>query len=838
MPIQNFLQKIKFADTEADVKNIFQTHFDLPDVRLENSAIDLSAPHVYFEVKLRDADVYRNLAQLIFTIYRAANKPCDIAANPYATRGLELPEYIGAFDSRKCAIVEFDELYQRLVTYNDINWNQTPSAVDDKTVALVRRFVDELPADRGIRIYEYSRDEAELSSALKKITSGRAPDGTALMRRINFGNYVSVFMKFAAELADNIEIPPESERDGILLLDFYLADLLSQGNQSIDDLNKLKILRDGSIYKSNFKVGRRLFIETYRIKDLARHEHFWSRYKRPPKREYWDKIIERRDLLVPRQVRERKGAFFTPKIWVAKATEYMAEVFGDDFADMYVWDCAAGTGNLLQYLPQDKRNIFASTLDEPDVQIMKQTQITLQNNIFQFDFLNDRFEPERARPDVVGGGKMPDRLYDIIMDPEERKKLIIFINPPYAEARSGLHGNSKDGVAKNTYVAHRYKSLIGNAANEVFAQFLIRIYLEMRNCRLGEFSKWKTLQSGNFKDFRKVFKAKLERCFVVPADTFDNVKGKFPISFKIWNTEAEEHFRQIQADVYDRDGELSGTKTVFSLNGIESINKWISQYQSKNKSNAIGFLDCSTPDFQNQNYVFIDSLKNDKPDHRLHIYVDSDNLIQICVYFAVRHAIPDDWLNDCDQFLHPAVRTDFKVPPVLGVPSSRLDCMVSEPNLLNSRTDFFYNSDAGFKNNCLIFTLFHSQNRISSSDGTNHWVPFTESAVGSVKAFDSGFMSNLLMVRDLPDMLAPAGRAVFDAGLALWRYYFSKNPDNQNASFYDIKEFFKGRKPSGKMNNKSGDPEFNELESRLAVAMRALAREIEPKIYEYGFLRK
>jgi hypothetical protein len=64
-------------------------------------------------------------------------------------------------------------------------------------------------------------------------------------------------------------------------------------------------------------------------------------------REYWDYIIDRRDLLVPQNIRERKGSFFTPQKWVALSQQYIADVLGEDWQDeYYVWDCAAGTGNL------------------------------------------------------------------------------------------------------------------------------------------------------------------------------------------------------------------------------------------------------------------------------------------------------------------------------------------------------------------------------------------------------------------------------------------------------------------------------------------------------------
>lgn len=39
-----------------------------------------------------------------------------------------------------------------------------------------------------------------------------------------------------------------------------------------------------------------------------------------------------------------------------------------------------------------------------------------------------------------------------------------------------------------------------------------------------------------------------------------------------------------------------------------------------------------------------------------------------------------------------------------------------------------------------VFTLFHSQNRISSKEGINHWIPFSESEVNAREKFESNFM--------------------------------------------------------------------------------------------------
>src|SRR5690606_22038381 len=195
----------------------------------------------------------------------------------------------------------------------------------------------------------------------------------------------------------------------------------------------------------------------------------WNKYDRPPKEEYWDYIVERRDLLVPQDVRERKGSFFTPQIWVELSQKYLTDVLGEDWQDeYYVWDCAAGTGNLLAGLT-NKYNVWASTLDSQDVEVMhdriKNGANLLDDHVFQFDFLNDDFS------------KLPRPLQEIINNPEKRKKLVVYINPPYAEVSSiGVKG--KAGVNKSK--AHdKYSEKIGTAGREIYILFLARLFDEL-----------------------------------------------------------------------------------------------------------------------------------------------------------------------------------------------------------------------------------------------------------------------------------------------------------------------------------------------------------------------
>lgn len=112
-----------------------------------------------------------------------------------------------------------------------------------------------------------------------------------------------------------------------------------------------------------------------------------------------------------------------------------------------------------------------------------------------------------------------------------------------------------------------------------------------------------------------------------------------------------------------------------------------------------------------------------------------------------------------------------------------------------------------------------------------------------------------------PLQFSPEATTVFDAGRELWKYYHNTvgagfirpNPNtpntftgnmnasptyNPNASLYDIREHFQGRNEAGKMNNKSQDPEYTKLIANLRDKLKLLALKIQPKVYEYEFLRK
>jgi len=188
-----------------------------------------------------------------------------------------------------------------------------------------------------------------------------------------------------------------------------------------------------------------------------------------------------------------------------------------------------------------------------------------------------------------------------------------------------------------------------------------------------------------------------------------------------------------------------------------------------------------------------------------------------------------------------------------------------EPTWFNDRDQFLYpndgwKSDTEFQNDCLTYTLFHSQNRITSKEGTNHWIPFTEQEVNAREKFESHFMMDFIKGKPKPPhkshytlsvvfepevsynraplKFSEEATAVFDAGRNLWHYYHAVPGCNVNASLYDIREYFQGRNDKGKMKNKSNDQTYMQLVGNLREKLEKLAKKIEPKIYEYEFLKQ
>ncbi len=283
----------------------------------------------------------------------------------------------------------------------------------------------------------------------------------------------------------------------------------------------------------------------------------------------------------------------------------------------------------------------------------------------------------------------------------------------------------------------------------------------------------------------------------------------------------------INLEVFDSLGEFLGYKNIHSCNKVLFLADYLQKFQPKKRDTIFGYLDPGRNSFQHQNLVHISVIDKSQQSHVKYFPIIATTILLVSVFFSIRHCIKATWQNDRDQFYAPY--------------------------------DDAFQDDSEFKNNCLIFMLFHTQNRITSSQGTNHFIPFSETEVNAKERYSSHALLDFLRdkIKEEGDSLFLNAKKenkplefslyaskVFDAGREIYRYYhaqdFTKNDYSTNVSLYDIKEFFQGRNAQGKLNlpAKAKDEHYKQLYANLQDALKDLAKEIQPKIYEYGFLRE
>lgn len=316
-------------------------------------------------------DIHESFVQLILTIGRARTFDHE-----------RPPIFLGAFDAEKIAFLPYTAVMS-VFDQNDFNWNVTPSNHGTKEFAQLHKLAEKTISEKSL-LFNFESDEDELRKFIKQNFKSGRKDVSRI--RIDKNNFTHIYRKWREAVLPHIDAPWDMLKKKYSLYDrdFYLAELNVDDNGTAD-ISDDKVATDFYItfnangqnkYRIQRKNADELSIElTFGFKSqegVAAYAAFWRRYKRPPRKDYWSYIVKRLDLLVPQDVRERKGAFFTPQKWVELSQEYLAKELGENWQDEYtIWDCCAGTGNMEAGLT-NKYKVWASTLDQQDVDVMKE----------------------------------------------------------------------------------------------------------------------------------------------------------------------------------------------------------------------------------------------------------------------------------------------------------------------------------------------------------------------------------------------------------------------------------------------------------------------------------
>ena len=791
-------ENLQKASSEEDVKAVYIKALGLKNV--QRNLIDIQTKEIWFETKIGDRiSIYEMFTQLLYYIYDARKK------------GEYTPPFICVADSQKAAIMK-TELTIPLLERNVIKWGKSASDVKKDAVDIVSQYIGTHFVQFRIETHEKEFIET-VKNAIKT--------GEIIRTQITPNNLKQVFDKWVEMIG--VEIDGASPND---YSTFFYADVMNDGQFST---------HKGYACKLIYMDGKPSFLwngKSYEIASHKGYDQFWAIYSRPPKEEYRDYLLERRDSLIPLDARVFKDAYYTPLHIVDKAYDLLDQTLGPDWQrDYVVWDMCCGVGNL-EAKHSNTRNVFMSTLDEEDINIMRASKTCLGAEIFQYDYLNDDITDE-GEIDYTLTKKIPLALQRIIQ--KDTKKVLVLINPPYGEATNAdntskvIGAKNKAGIAKTKWAKNGMGDY-GKATNELFTQFVTRLSKEIPNAVLGMFSKLKYVNSENFALFRSNWKATYLNGFVVHSKAFDGLKGEFPIGFLVWKT-GTGTVNEITTEVLDKEGNPIGSKNFYNLPNSEFLSKWIARPKSNSEcviplSNAItpttmgkprvqkwsddalGYMCSGTNDLQNaEKYVYILSSAAARGNG---FYVTKANIEKAAVFFAVSKLPQHTWLNDRDQFLQPNA----------DLPSE-------------------------FRTDCLVWMLFNSSNLTASANNlewngkkwsiVNHFIPYAPDEVESGERWESYFMVDYLADKSF----SKEAREVLSEGKELWRQYFAEKDGKMTRDTLKLNRpdvgWYQVRKA---LETRNGDGGYMPVSfEAFQKSYRLLTEKLRPLVYEYGFLR-
>ena len=789
--------QLQKAESEEDVKDAYVKALGLKGHT--KGLIDIQSKEIWFEAKHNSRhSSYAIFTQLLHYVQLALNK------------GETTPPFLAVIDTEKAAIMKTADVLPFLAK-KTIKWGKSASQYTQDAL-------HEISAHIGTHFvsFKIATHEDEFINTVKAAIKS----GEIIRTQITPDNLKQVFDKWVVMVGR--EIGGVDEDDYALL---FFADIMHDGTVSTHANLPAELLHKNgapvfSLGGKNYELGNR---EGYR--------QFWAIYHKPPKSEYRDYLLERRDSLIPLDERSFKGACYTPLAVVDKAYDKLTETLGKNWQKNYiVWDMCCGVGNL-EVKHSNPRNIFMSTLDQADIDVMKATKTCVAAHRFQYDYLNDDID-DFGRIDYSLTNKVPAELRKAIKD---GKKILVLINPPYGETGAGIGKGDKNKKGVEQTSVNSSMMDAGYASKELFVQFLVRIAKEIPTATLAIFSTLKYVNAPNFDKFRHSWNAKYLGGFIVHSKAFDGLNGDFPIGFLTWKTNQDAKKRasiaEIDVEILNKKAQQIGAKKFYNLPSATYLNVWIDKPKTndeialplsnattissnprmkKSCDNMIGFLYASNNDLQHAGQETCVTSSIFTGGNGGGSYINSENIWQSAIVFSVRQVIKHTWINHSDQFLQPAQHLRDE-----------------------------------FKNDCLIWMLFHGKNLTASANNlewngkkwsiVNHFIPFTEKEVGAPDRFESDFMVQYLAGKTL----SAEARAVLLAGRTLWQAFFALTDvrsvrdelklNRPDVGWYQIRNALKAR-------NASGD--FAPIDfTAFTLAYQALTDKLHPQVYALGFLR-
>jgi hypothetical protein len=551
--------------------------------------------------------------------------------------GKPLPSVILIGDRNECFVIHTNEIFNYLGM--NFNWSIAPSNAHTN-VELVSLMIE----DSRINPHVFNiKDIADCVDKIKDLT-----DGVKRYIPITPHNVTEVFKYFEDNVIGSHKLDTNQ-----------MANLFVQLLVNPDDNYLHPVVRRKTVVTKAFNEVN--------VKSREAFQSFFSHFSReytPQQREHLTAVVDR---LVQDTTRRKQGEFFTPTIWVDKAHEYIASVYGDDWKEKYVvWDPAWGTGNLTR--DYKFKELYVSTLNYSDIQTANQMGYNPEATKFQFDFLNDDYD------------FLPQGLKTAI---ESGKQIIVLMNPPYGTENDLRNLKNEETIIKKNNISSVHKTMLeikmGKGQKNMFTQFMFRIVNLNSKVHIATFSPMLFMSGSDYKLFRDFFyeKYSYEKGFIMNAKNFDDVSD-WGLSFSIWSKD-----NQIKHDlnfsVLEFNGDEYGItkindKKIISFSEENSMKKWtkskikkvvendcvtlssalsVKQYNNKRDINSFGeFLNSGNNTYFNNREVFIGTTKMMSGNNRSYP-IKSDNFYNVTSAFASRKLIQPTWYNQKDEYFIP-----------------------------------------------------------------------------------------------------------------------------------------------------------------------------------------
>jgi len=754
---------------------------------------------------------------------------CIFYLKKFEKRGIELPNVVFIGDKKQCFGCHTNALTKYL-DYN-IDWSIAPCNSYESNPDMIHDIINDEDINPfifnlfdGFNWKAISRQLIDLSTKVKRLI------------KVTDSNIVPVYSDFCEYVLHKKCTLSEHDKASLFIMkltndthDIYLhpmkKDILATG----------KFFGDVLVNSDNFS-------------NFFGH-YDGGQYSTKEKTELV-KIVDR---IIEDNKRRRSGDFFTPTNWVNESHDMISEQLGEDWREKYVvWDCAWGTGNLTR--DGKFKELYCSTLSQGEIDVAIDNNINSEAERFQYDFLNDGII--NGKIDIENDPKLPQGLKEALLS---GKQILFLINPPYGTANeAGSNGKSKKGMALNKINEMMKNDDWGASSQQLYAQFLYRIYkLNINNnIKIAVFYKSIHFTGSSYMKFRSKFFKKFNYLdgMLFQASHFDGVSDQWGIDFSLFESKEcidKNNFIHKLKNVNDSVITTIGEKNIYNIDNDLSFSDWIKRNIKKEKtidapqlSNSLNIENDGIGKIVKDSLGYYFNISNNVMKNNQEVYILSSsarsahgisilpiNFLDVVSNFTARKIFTgkhSNWINDKDEYLAPTEE-------------------VQQSELYKQ-----YNYDS------IVYSLFHSASNQSSMREVNYkdrkwdikneffWISKNDiMELADQDGFDyiyydaknsnERYVYNLLFGEEkIYDKLSPDAKEVLDISIELVKKTFKmrkqihqEHPEYHlntfDAGWYQIKIILKEFYPQDL--------------ARFVGTYKSFEDRMRPLVYELGFLK-